>query len=330
MNRTENSTSANTNFLGHQRSVVSYAFQTVTIILVATFNSLGNIAVFIAINRAPRLMRRASNAVVASLAVSDFLMLAELAFRLVLLYNIEAAERLCDVFSTLLVILMYVSILHLAVLSLDRYIAVIHPLRYQSIVITRRIKAVLAVIWSLPVLSMGIVPLVIGSTGSSAFRSSFIGCPVKWDKSHEGHQYHLQINVSLFVGLPFCFMLMAYGRIAVVSYYQTNRVQPEIQANEGNTASEEVRKRKKKKKDLKWAKTVGKYMLRLAKGKTGLLPQYGSFISRIFLSVIFPCHGKHFHIMDLEKTMKNGFSILFLQYFKNISILWKVHFFQCH
>ena len=48
------------------------------------------------------------------------------------------------------------------------------------------------------------------------------------------------------------------------------------------------------------------------------LPQYGSFTSRIF-----PYYGKHFHTVELDKTMEIGFSNLFLQYFPNISILWK-------
>ena len=56
-------------------------------------------------------------------------------------------------------------------------------------------------------------------------------------------------------------------------------------------------------------------------GKTEPLPQYGSFISRIF-----PYHGKHLHTMELDKTMDIGFSNLFLQYFQNICILWKVQF----
>ena len=45
-------------------------------------------------------------------------------------------------------------------------------------------------------------------------------------------------------------------------------------------------------------------------GKTGLLPQYGSFISRIF-------PYQHFYTMEI------GFFNLFLQYFHHISLLWK-------
>ena len=43
--------------------------------------------------------------------------------------------------------------------------------------------------------------------------------------------------------------------------------------------------------------------------KAGPLPQYGSFISRIF-----PYHGKHFHTMELVKTMEIEFSNLFFFY----------------
>ena len=38
---------------------------------------------------------------------------------------------------------------------------------------------------------------------------------------------------------------------------------------------------------------------------------------------IFPYHGKHFHTMELDQTMEIGFSNLFLQYFRYISLLWR-------
>ena len=50
-----------------------------------------------------------------------------------------------------------------------------------------------------------------------------------------------------------------------------------------------------------------------------LFPEYFQSISRIF-----PYHGKHFHTMELDKTMETGFSNLVLQYFHCISsILWE-------
>ena len=41
------------------------------------------------------------------------------------------------------------------------------------------------------------------------------------------------------------------------------------------------------------------------------------------ISIIFTYHGQYFHTMELDTTLEIGFSNLFLQYFQNISILWK-------
>ena len=49
-----------------------------------------------------------------------------------------------------------------------------------------------------------------------------------------------------------------------------------------------------------------------------LFPEFFQIISRIF-----SYHGQHFHTMELNKTMEIGFSIIFLQYFQNTSVLWK-------
>ena len=82
MNGTEKST-GNKNRMGNHSSAYSSVIQTIFIVLVAIFNTFGNISVFCTIRRVPRLRRCARNILVASLAVSDFLVLAELIFRLV-------------------------------------------------------------------------------------------------------------------------------------------------------------------------------------------------------------------------------------------------------
>ena len=62
--------------------------------------------------------------------------------------------------------------------------------------------------------------------------------------------------------------------------------------------------------------------------KTGPLPQCGIFISRIFPVFLEYLHTTEFHSMELDQSMEIGFSDLFLQYFQNISILWKTMAFQ--
>ena len=52
-------------------------------------------------------------------------------------------------------------------------------------------------------------------------------------------------------------------------------------------------------------------------GKTGLLPQYGRFISRV--SRIFPYHGKRFHtIQNYENWIFQPFSTIFPKYFQTV------------
>ena len=53
--------------------------------------------------------------------------------------------------------------------------------------------------------------------------------------------------------------------------------------------------------------------LDLFHGMEVLFPEYLQSISRIF-----PYHGKHFHTMELDKTMEIGFPNLFLQYFHTV------------
>ena len=53
--------------------------------------------------------------------------------------------------------------------------------------------------------------------------------------------------------------------------------------------------------------------LHLFHGMEVLFPEYFQSISRIS-----PYHGKHFHTMELDKTMETGFFKLFLQYFHNM------------
>ena len=62
--------------------------------------------------------------------------------------------------------------------------------------------------------------------------------------------------------------------------------------------------------------------------KTGPLPQCGIFISRIFPVFLEYLHTTEFHSMELDQSMEIGFSDLFLQYFQNISIVWKTMAFQ--
>ena len=139
--------------------------------------------------------------------MSDFSLLSFLLFRLIWLYDFEAANKACEHFIVLFATLLYVSIGHICILSCDRYIAIIYPLRYTEIVTTTRVKLALLVAWAAPVVSMVFLPLFYVDSDSTQFRTSIIGCsePLKGDLLM--HKVHLVFNTTLFVVIPFVVIL---------------------------------------------------------------------------------------------------------------------------
>ena len=237
-----------------QRSQPSNVLQTIATIIIVVLNAVGNVSVVTAISRVARLQRHVSNILIASLAISDLLVIPEMLFYVVMLYDLSAS-RVCFVFSETQVVLFYVSILHLAAISCDRYVAVMHPLRYHSLVTPGKVKLVVALAWFLPFSSVVIISLLMGSTEGSAFRSSLVGCTVQWKKSSTQHRGHLIVNMAVFAAVPSALMMFSYARIAWVSFFQSRRVMPAIQVNDENQEVTEMRR--KRKKELKWATTLG-------------------------------------------------------------------------
>ena len=129
---------------------LSKALQTAVLFPTIVANLLGNICICLAVLRVCSLRKRPSSSILASLAVSDLSMLSFLLFRLIWLYDFEAASKVCEHFVFLVGTLTYVSIAHICLLSCDRYVAIICPLRYREIVSKRRIRGALAVAWGVP------------------------------------------------------------------------------------------------------------------------------------------------------------------------------------
>lgn len=230
-----------------------------TIVLCPTFvaNLLGNVCVYLAVARVRSLKLRPSSSILASLAVSDLFMSSFLVFRLIWLYEWKAASQVCQWFLVLLGALTYISILHICFLSCDRYVAVVYPLRYRTIMTNRLIKWTLMVCWCAPTLSLLMVPMVYQKAGRASFRSSLLalGCSVSDRTSDEPslfHTVHLVFNISFFVLIPFVMMLFVYSRIAKISWFQSHRLVPGENLN-----PETAELRRKKRKEMKWMKTIG-------------------------------------------------------------------------
>jgi len=239
-------------FTASQPSTVSIALQTAVLSPTFIANLLGNISVCLVIYGTRSLRQRPSSSILASLAMSDFSLLSFLLFRLIWLYDFEAANKACKHFIVLFGVLLYVSIGHICLLSCDRYIAIIYPLRYTEIVTRTRVTLALLVAWVAPVISMVIFPLFYVDSDGTQFRTSIIGCSEFTSEHLLMHKVHLVFNSTLFVVIPFVVTIFVYGHIAKISWSQSSRVEPGENLN-----PETADLRKRKRKEMKWVKTTG-------------------------------------------------------------------------
>ena len=239
-------------FTASQPGAVSTALQTAVLSLTFLANLLGNISVCMVICGTRSLRRRPSSSILASLAMSDFSLLSFLLFRLIWLYDIEEANKACEHFAKLLGTLLYVSIGHICLLSCDRYIAIIYPLRYTEMVTRTQVIQALLVSWGAPVVSTVVLPLFYGNEAHSQFRTSLIGCSESTGEPQSMHKVHLAFNSTLFVVLPFVVTIFVQSHIAKISWFQSSRVEP---GENLNPKTADLRRRKQK--EMKWMKTTG-------------------------------------------------------------------------
>lgn len=241
------SKSVGPSFTASQPSAVSTVLQTAVLSPMFIANFLGNIFVCLVICGTRSLRQRPSSSILVSLAMSDFSLLLFLLFRLIWLYDFYKH------FTVLFGILLYVSISHICLLSCDRYIAIIYPLRHNEIVTRTRVTLALLVAWGAPVVSMVVLPLFYGDSDSTQFTTSLIGCSESTGQPPLLHKVHIVFNITLFVVIPFVVTIVVYSHIAKISWFQSNRVEPGENLN-----PETAEFRRRKRKEMKWMKTIGK------------------------------------------------------------------------
>ena len=123
-----------------------------------------------------RNLRTRTNWFVLSLAVADFSF--GVANSVNLLTGCYIRQSCFSRISTAMAYLMHASITNLCTLTLDRYLAIIKPLRYITVMTMKRVVFLVAVSWSLPLLVF-LVPLLalkLGTSGQThvTFRKCFL------------------------------------------------------------------------------------------------------------------------------------------------------------
>lgn len=146
------------------RSVLEKVLIGVALSLVVMVTVGGNSLVCVTVAVTKRL-QTATNYFVVSLAVAD-LMLAVLVLPFSAMTTITGGawtlgRRLCNVYVSADVTLCTVSILTLFAISLERYVAVTSPYRYQELVDGRAVRLVIVVIWTISA-ALAFVPIHLG------------------------------------------------------------------------------------------------------------------------------------------------------------------------
>ena len=131
--------------------------------IVGLFGTFGNSLVCVAVFINPPL-RRSSNYLLFSLAIADLIvtmfcepvLVASLGKRT--FFN-DCAEKLDLAYRILTRLSCTASVVHMAAISVDRFIAVVYPLRYKSIIDSYGLKILLITSWALPIT----VPILISA-----------------------------------------------------------------------------------------------------------------------------------------------------------------------
>ena len=165
-----------------------------------------------------RHLRTVTNIILVSLALSD-LCTGALSIPLYLSCNITRITGICTADLIVIIFVSVSTVLHILVMTIDRYICIIHALRYQIWVTHRRGRAVIALIWSISVFTALI--------------------QLAWvDLNQDAHDdYGTEIGMKFvvfdifylvaFIGLPATFMAFTYARI----FYEVRRQTRNIHKN---------------------------------------------------------------------------------------------------
>ncbi|XP_066244054.1 histamine H2 receptor [Saccopteryx leptura] len=180
----------------------------------------GNVVVCLAVGLSRRL-RSLTNCFIVSLAITDLLLgLLVLPFSAYAQLSCEwvFSSAFCNVYTSLDVMLCTASILNLFTISLDRYCAITHPLRYPVLVTPVRVGISLVLIWVISI-TLSFLPIHLGWNG----RNETSGADGSVCKVQVNLVYGLVDGLVTFY-VPLLVMCVTYYRIFKIARDQAARI----------------------------------------------------------------------------------------------------------
>ncbi|ESO96952.1 hypothetical protein LOTGIDRAFT_178224 [Lottia gigantea] len=220
----------------------------------------GNLLVITSVMKFERL-RVITNYFIVSLAFADLLVAI-----LVMPFNAfnEISEKwlfgrvMCDIFNANDVLFSTASILHLCCISMDRYIAILHPLQYETKMTKTRVAIMLAVTWVASIL-ISYIPiqsqLYTTSENYQALESDHHACLFIVNRVYAG------VSSCVSFWIPCTIMVFVYAKIYMEArkqekFIQSNAVYMQYSHSVGKRDAQRF-ERKRMKREHKAAKTLG-------------------------------------------------------------------------
>ena len=237
-----------------------------TFIILATV--FGNSLICVSVTKFHHL-RTNTNFILLSLALTDLSMVVIMILNAVTTVTGEwiFGEWWCRAIASAGLTLSFISILHLCCLSVDRYIAIQKPLRYQFIVTRRRVITILFLIW------MSVTVILNTPLADFEFRADTYGCTNPASESGRTFSPYIFFMVGLFVIIPFaiiCFANAVVFKTAFTQARQLSRVERNLRESSADICEEESEETKpiethSLKREIKSARTfalvVGLFLL---------------------------------------------------------------------
>ena len=196
----------------YHRSTGELIWTSILLLLIILITWLGNLAVIFAIYNSPRLREQTSNLFIVNLSITDLsngtIVMTTAFFSLVL--DVKHVNSVwCNIVCAANYTLIIVSMLTLAFISTERYIAIVHTFKHNALVTRNRIKAVIGYAW-FQGFAFALPPVILHWIHYDYWE---VICAIDWQYEKKQAVYYVITACIVCFLLPAFIMLFCYTNI---------------------------------------------------------------------------------------------------------------------